>query len=194
MKWLNMSKLYLYTALYFQLRFHVPDGCQQYLLTDSMLSISDVTDAFLQGISSFCNCNTTLLSITNAVFVCFIDSPKILVYWALILDSPVITITDLLPTVDEWVNSTQVLIVQDVDITTIDATCPVLISSPDGPQCQPTNVQTQNTPFTTTIIVEIVSASVGGIVLLIITIAIIALLVKKSRRAKKVKKIHERYI
>ena len=159
----------------FQLRLSGIIDCIQWRGINHLSKLRDTTDLLVQEMEQACGCGFTASNIAEERFICFTpQSPHHVTYRARVNGTSQTTAGQLLTFIQQWINSTQSILIQGVQLN-IDKTCKPIISIFDDAECT-TDITTEmiTTVSVDSAVKSAVGIAVGCTVAIILVIGVVS--------------------
>ena len=122
-----------------------------------------------------CQCDYQVDGITNAGFRCFLESPTAVTFRAEISESPSLPATQLVSSLEAWVSSGSVVLVQ-AQLLNVETTCATIIDSFSEGEC--TTITTGDTSVNVTLAPGTgVNVTLVSVVVLVVIIALAVIVI-----------------
>ena len=134
----------------FQVRFNNIQSCVQWTSSDFITRrVEDLKTIIATSIEELCKCRFTVSNITNGGFKCFPGSESHVTFRAILRGSDQQSSAERLMYLQSVVNSSYYWLIQGQYLQ-LNHTCNVIIADIHSPECTPTDIFPQTTPYFTT--------------------------------------------
>ena len=138
-----------------------------------------VIDSMTRAVEEICQCGFSREAFqdidTTAGFQCFDESPSAVTFRAVIMDLPLVSSSQLISYIEEWV-ATQPSIVVLSSRLSIDSSCAVEIDNFNAPECNDVTSSSSD-GNNNSVTASVVGGVVAGVLVLLIVILLLVLLV-----------------
>lgn len=169
-----MMMTLLYIGVIIQIRFGELD-CVLFRSHETPEKIEDISREMAKNVQEYCSCQFNSNLLLNSRFECIADSPKVIIFQAQLSGTNQLSAAELVPYIEQWVNSTNGLVVQGASVS-LYTSCNLVTTDFESIECpiarQDQNQQKEDNEHS--LEPAVIGGVLGGGLLVILIVIVIA--------------------